>query len=330
MKKRLMYGVAVVVVLTFWGISVGRGELPGSNRLPSVALPGLSWNEDPSAPKLDVPYVPTPHEVVREMLHIAGVKSSDVLYDLGCGDGRIVITAAKMLGVRGVGVDIDPQRIRESNENARKAGVTDKVQFLKKDLFSMDISKASVVTMYLLSSINMKLRPKLFRELKPGTRIVSHDFDMDDWTPDRQKEVNGHTVYYWVIPANVSGTWKWSMSDGKGEKQYTLRLRQKFQKVSGTLRSGNSEAVLSNVQLTGDHIRFTAAHIRAGSTDPVEFVGKVKGNRIEGSMKQNSGGSAKLKWSAQRDSSTKVPLDSPAAASGEASLLKDTFAGTAG
>lgn len=330
MKKGWMNGVVVFMMIAVLGITMGRGEFLEGSRTPHVVLPVLSFTEEPSSPKLDVPYVPTPHEVVREMLQIAGVNKNDVLYDLGCGDGRIVITAAQTLGVRGVGVDIDPQRIKESNENARKAGVTDKVQFFQKDLFTMDVSKASVVTMYLLSSVNRKLRPKLFKELKPGTRIVSHDFDMDDWTPDRKKEVDGHTVYYWVIPANVSGTWKWTMSDGKGEKQYTLRLRQKFQKVSGTLRSGNSEATLGDVQITGDLIRFTVTQKAQGQSDPVQFVGRVKGNRIDGSMERHSGGSAKLRWRAQRDPSTAVPLDSPEAASVEASLPKDTFAGNAG
>jgi SAM-dependent methyltransferase len=149
----------------------------------------------------DVIYVPTPRAVIDEMLRIAKVQADDVIYDLGCGDGRIVITAAQEYGARGIGIDIDPQRIREANENARQAGVTDRVRFLNEDLFEADISQATVVTLYLLESLNEKLRPKLLRELRPGTRIVSHDFKMGDWEPEQAIEMNGHRVYFWTVPA---------------------------------------------------------------------------------------------------------------------------------
>lgn len=154
--------------------------------------------------KPDVHYVPTPEAVVEEMLKVANVGKNDVVYDLGCGDGRIVITAAQKYGARGIGVDIDPERIKESNENARKAGVTDRVKFLQQDLFTMDFRDATVVTLYLLPALNLKLRPKLLSELKPGTRIVSHAFDMGDWKPEKVINVPGddheRTVYYWVVP----------------------------------------------------------------------------------------------------------------------------------
>lgn len=150
----------------------------------------------------DVVYVPTPTPVVNEMLRLANVQSNDVVYDLGSGDGRIVITAAKQRGARGVGIDINPQRIREANENAKKAGVTDRVEFRQQDLFETDFSEATVVTLYLLPTLNVKLRPKLLRELKPGTRIVSHAFDMGDWKPEQVVEVAGKTIYYWVVPEN--------------------------------------------------------------------------------------------------------------------------------
>jgi precorrin-6B methylase 2 len=149
----------------------------------------------------DVPYVPTREEVVNGMLKLGEVKRGDVLYDLGCGDGRIVITAAQKYGARGVGVDIDPQRIKEANENAQKAGVSDKVKFMEADLFEANISDATVVTLYLLPSVNLKLRPKLMRDLKPGTRIVSHSFDMGDWKPEKEIEVDGERIYFWTIPA---------------------------------------------------------------------------------------------------------------------------------
>ncbi len=150
-------------------------------------------------PDLDVPYVPTKQEVVEEMLKVAGVKPGDIVYDLGCGDGRIVITAAQKFGATGVGVDLNPQRIKEANENAKAAGVTDKVKFVEGNLFDFDFSEANVVTMYLLPSVNLKLRPKLQKELKAGSRIVSHDFDMGDWEAERVVEVGNDTIYLWTI-----------------------------------------------------------------------------------------------------------------------------------
>jgi ribosomal protein L11 methylase PrmA len=148
----------------------------------------------------DVIFVPTPQEVVDAMLEVAKVTKNDVVYDLGSGDGRIPVTAAKKYGARAVGIDIDPQRIKEANANAESAGVTDKVKFMNADLFATDISQASVVTLYLLPTLNLKLMPKLMAELKPGTRIVSHAFDMGDWKPEQTLNVNGRTVYYWTIP----------------------------------------------------------------------------------------------------------------------------------
>jgi hypothetical protein len=156
----------------------------------------------------EVPYVPTHERIVTEMLKVAKVGKNDVLYDLGSGDGRIVITAAKKFGTRGIGVDIDPVRVKEARENAAKAGVADRVKFLQQDLFETDIREATVVTLYLLPEINLRLRPKLLSELKPGTRIVSHNYDMGDWTPLKTLQVRvpeDHTIYYWVVPTPGSG-----------------------------------------------------------------------------------------------------------------------------
>jgi ubiquinone/menaquinone biosynthesis C-methylase UbiE len=148
----------------------------------------------------DVIYVPTPQEVVDEMLKLAKVGKGDVLYDLGSGDGRIPVTAAKRFGIRAYGIDIDPQRIQEANDNARKNGVTSLVQFRQEDLFKAKFADATVVTLYLLPDLNVKLRPRLLAELKPGTRIVSHQFDMGTWKPERKVELNGRTIYLWTIP----------------------------------------------------------------------------------------------------------------------------------
>ena len=150
---------------------------------------------------LDVPYVPTPPEVVKAMLQLAEVRAGDVLIDLGCGDGRIVVDAALEYGARGIGYDLNPERIKEANENASKAGVQNSVRFVQKNLFEADIHEATVVTLYLLPTVNEKLKPRLLAELKPGTRVVSHAFDMGDWKPDKQVEVDGRKVYLWFVPA---------------------------------------------------------------------------------------------------------------------------------
>ena len=166
--------------------------------LVAVCATGTAWAQEPD--RLDVPYVPTTQKVVDAMLKMANVKGNDVLYDLGCGDGRIVITAAKKFGATGTGIDIDPQRIKEAKANAEEAGVNDKVNFIQGNLFEADFSKASVVTLYLLPSVNLKLRPQLLKQLKPGTRIVSHAFDMGDWKPEKTETVDGSTIYFWTVP----------------------------------------------------------------------------------------------------------------------------------
>ncbi len=160
----------------------------------------LNMAQTTTAPKLDVPYVPTRQVVVDAMLELAKVSKNDVVYDLGCGDGRIVITAAKKYGATGKGIDINPERIKEAKQNAEEAGVTDQVEFEVGDLFKTDVSKASVVTLYLLPSVNMKLKPILLQQLKPGTRIVSHAFDMGDWEPEKTINVDGSNIYFWTVP----------------------------------------------------------------------------------------------------------------------------------
>jgi tRNA G37 N-methylase Trm5 len=160
-----------------------------------LAAPAAARAQQP-----DVIYVPTPYEVVDEMLRLANVKKGDVLYDLGSGDGRIPVTAAKKFGIRAIGIDIDPQRIKEATENAKKNGVSKLVTFKQEDLFKTSFKDASVVTLYLLPDLNVKLRPRLLAELKPGTRIVSHQFDMGTWQPDKKVELNGRVVYLWIVP----------------------------------------------------------------------------------------------------------------------------------
>lgn len=156
----------------------------------------------------DVIFVPTPQEVVEDMLRLANAKKGDVLFDLGSGDGRIPITAAKKYGIRGVGIDIDPDRIREATTNAKKEGVSNLVQFRQEDLFAADFRDASIVTLYLLPDLNVKLRPRLMEQLKPGTRIISHQFDMGTWKPDKKLESNGRVIYFWTIPEKKEGAGK--------------------------------------------------------------------------------------------------------------------------
>lgn len=306
--KRTLIGLLIALLLSLTAHSLTNAR-SASVPLGHGYVAGGSFVELSSGkePKLDVPFVPTPEEVVETMLRVAGVNKDDVLYDLGCGDGRIVVTAAGKYGVRATGVDLDPQRISESNDNARKARVADRVRFMQRDLFTMDISDATVMTLYLLPSVNLKLRPKFLTELRPGTRIVSHDFDMGDWKADQTIEVSGHTVYYWVIPANVSGTW--NGKSGKGKDNHTLRLTQQFQKVSGTLTVRGKEMPLKGVSLTGGALEFTADGGIDGIKAPVRFKGRVEGNTIRGSIKADTGKGNTLGWSARRDKSTIVPLD---------------------
>ena len=179
-----------------------------ANNSITAAVPAVEISPEPTAGarQLDVPYVPTPDQVVEEMLAMAQVKGSDILYDLGSGDGRIPITAAKKFGTRGVGIDLNPVRVEEAKANAAKAGVTDKVRFMEGDIFKADFSEATVVTLYLLPNVNLKLKPTILA-MKPGTRVVSHNYDMGDWAPENSKKltINGtdHYVYFWRVPENT-------------------------------------------------------------------------------------------------------------------------------
>jgi SAM-dependent methyltransferase len=150
-------------------------------------------------PRGDVPYVPTPTEIVEEMMKLGNVHNGDVLYDLGCGDGRIVVMAAQKFGVHGTGIDLNPERIKEANENARQAGVTDKVKFIEQNLFDADVHDATVVTLYLLPQVNLKIRPMLLKQLKVGSRIVSHQFDMGEWQPDKKVDISWRSIYLWTV-----------------------------------------------------------------------------------------------------------------------------------
>lgn len=265
--------------------------------------------------QLDVPFVPTPREVVEAMLSLADVKKGDVLYDLGCGDGRIVIMAAEKFGVKGVGVDLNPQRVKESRENAAAAGVENLVTFIEGNIFDVEVKDASVVTLYLLSSVNLRLRPRLFRELRPGTRVVSHDFSMDDWKPDKFQTVNGgydnHYVYFWVIPANISGVWDWAEKTASGERRYVLDVTQRFQHFYGTLKAdGLEEVPLSDVELSGDQVKFSARLPVLGGVEVHRFEGRARGDTLEGAVSvEGSARANRAAWKAVRRLGTARPID---------------------
>jgi SAM-dependent methyltransferase len=281
-KPRKLWVLAICLVLASAGVWVGGYA---QTRLP------------------DVQYVPTPYEVVDEMLRLTGVTQEDVVYDLGCGDGRLVITAAQRFGASGVGIDIDPQRVRESRANADKAGVANRVQFLQQDLFEADIRDATVVTLYLLSKLNVELRPKLLRDLRPGTRVVSHDFDMAEWRPDQTVRVKGpsrvHSVHYWIIPANVDGMWRVNLPARAGEQEHTLHLQQQYQEVRGTMRMNGDDIPITNAALTGDHLRFT---VTPSDQMKMSFDGRVDTNAMRGSVEVQGGAMAgRHDWTSQRE-----------------------------
>ena len=245
----------------------------------------LAHSAGAAAQFFDVPYVPTPQVVVDEMLRIADVKPEDYVIDLGCGDGRIPVTAAGYFGARALGIDIDPGRIAESHANAKAAGVTERVEFRQGNLFDLDISRASVVTMYLLPDVNIKLRPKLLQALKPGTRIVSHDFSMGDWKPDRVVTVQ-KKIHFWVIPARVAGRWKLEANlPGVGPASYELEVRQNFQEIEPFARGDKRNYAVWEPRLKGTEISF----IIVDNDLAHRYEGVVAGNAIEGIVRTGAG-----------------------------------------
>jgi len=237
-------------------------------------------------PGPSVLFVATPSSVSLEMLKVAAVGPEDAVFDLGSGDGRVVIAAARDFGARGVGIEIDPKLVNISRDAALAAGVASRVTFLWEDLFASDLTGATVVTLYLRDDVNLKLRPKLLRELAPGTRVVSHDFDMGDWEPDRVQTVRSrereHRLYFWLIPARTAGTWHSRVGAGEAA---TLTLTQEFQKLGGTLGAQ---------PITG-RLRGERVEIAAGA---LTLRGVALGDRIEGEASEAGG--AMQRWSAHR------------------------------
>jgi hypothetical protein len=264
-----------VVAVRFWLISLSLAVALGV----AQAQSGKEFEPQVGQEGKDVIWVPTPQALVDKMLDIAKLTPKDYLIDLGSGDGRTVITAAKR-GSKALGIEYNPDMVELSKRTAAKEGVSDRASFIKADLFESDFSQAQVISMFLLSSINLKLRPTIL-DLKPGTRIVSNTFDMGEWKPDETATIpncnSWCTAHLWIVPAKVNGTWK--MAQGE------LAIKQTFQMITGTLKNGNTSSQI-NGKLNGDQITFSAGE--------AQYIGRVNGNAIEGTLK--SGG----KWSATR------------------------------
>jgi len=254
----------------------------------------------------DTPYVQTPINVVERMLEIAKVGPGDYVIDLGSGDGRMVITAARKHGARGFGVDLDRQLVTLANRNAVKAGVSNRAAFYQRDLHATDVSPATVMSIYLLPEVNLMIRGRLLDTLRPGTRIVSHDYGMGDWQPDFQEELAapGKTVgvgqrskiLYWVVPGRASGRWRWTLAPDGKPVDYVLALNQNFQAIEGTLSVGRRSAKVAS-RLSGENIAFTV--VLDGAKH--EFSGRIFNNAIDGVARIDRGGKVReLPWAATR------------------------------
>jgi len=257
---------------------------------------------------LDVGYEPTPMVVVRAILDLAGVGPKDFLIDLGSGDGRIVITAAKAFGARGYGVDLNAKLVALSREYAEEKGVAGLVSFEVRDLFVTDLSQADVVTLYLHPEVNLKLRPKLWKELRPGTRIVSHDFHLGEWRPDRiltmdvdKLDREDSLLYLWIMPARISGNWQWQVSLPEAEWLFQGSFNQHFQDFDGLAGPGKERWPLFGTSLSGNRIGFSLVSDLDGRLVRQNYDGIVRGGTIEGTVVLTGGmRETKLKWQASR------------------------------
>ena len=248
----------------------------------SLALAGCQQSGNQSANvaannsqgDLAVGYVSTEFGIVRAMLDLAQAGPNDLVVDLGSGDGRIPIIAAKEKGARGLGVELDPRRIQESNANAARQGVTGRVEFRQQDLFVTPLNDVTVLTLYLLPEINLQLRPKILAQMRPGTRVVSNSFDMGDWRPDQRRAVENTSIFLWIVPARVEGRWQFQIDGGPGGE---LALDQLYQDFTGNVRAGVSGKI-DDGRIQGDRISFTA-DLGQGRR---RYEGRVNGNMIEG------------------------------------------------
>jgi len=262
-------------------------------------------------------YVPSPQSVAEAMARIAKVGKADVVVDLGSGDGRIVTTAARLYGARGFGVDINPELVDLANSLAKKSGVADRVSFSHQNVFDADLRSATVVNMYLFPELMRLLRPKFLNEVKPGTRIVSHDFGFGTWEPDEQitffapDKFGGAgadaKILLWVVPAKIDGYWNWTLPIAGQTRTYASVIEQRFQVVEGIVRVGSRRGNFTEMRLRGDQLSFNLRlTLEAGGSVAHEFRGKVDGGVIEGSVRvtQGSGKTVELPWRAVRSTAT--------------------------
>jgi hypothetical protein len=257
-----------------------------------IAAPATAQKFEPQVGQAgkDVIWVPSPDDIVDRMLTMAQVGPNDLVIDLGSGDGKIAIAAAKKFGARSMGIEYNPDMVKLSQANAKAAGVAEKATFKNADIFATDFSQATVITMYLLPGLNMKLRPQLLA-MRPGTRISSHSFSMEDWEADEISSVDGRRAYHWIVPANVQGTWA---LDAGGQKT-DLTLEQTFQKIHGTVGIGQLQAGLREPRLRGFNVAF--AYVDASGVRR-EYTGRVTGAKMEGSFRDDKGGEGR--WSATK------------------------------
>ena len=275
--------------------------------LAMFALPVFAEDQAPKITE-ETPYVPSPRIVVDTMLRMADVRAGDFLIDLGSGDGRIIITAAEEYNARGFGVDYDPRLVRLANDNAKKAGVADRARFIEQNVFKTDLGQASVVTIYLLPEYNAVLKPTLLA-LKPGTRIVSHDYGIADWEPDAQSKVvvpdkpvgveKASWIYYWMVPAQVAGHWRSRIPTARGATVLELKLTQKYQMVEGTAKIGASTVAIERLLLKGDLLSFELTDGKR----PLHFEGRISGGQLSGQLLS---GNKKHPWRALRIDVPKV------------------------
>jgi SAM-dependent methyltransferase len=263
----------------------------------AVALPAAAQNNQDYEPQVgqagkDVIWVPTPDEVVDRMLRMAQVTPADYVVDLGAGDGKIAIAAAKKFGARALGIEFNPDMARFAQRNVERAGVAGRARILQGDIFATDFSRASVVTLYLLPALNLKLRPTLLA-MKPGTRVVSHSFSMDDWEADEVSSLDGRRIYFWVVPASVAGAWTLEFPGAGGPERHEITLEQHFQKIEGMVSLGAVYGGLREARLRGAQIAFAYVDSQGVLRD---FRGRVAGSRMEGSFRADGGSEGR--WTA--------------------------------
>lgn len=266
--RALLYGAGAALLILLVIFAIRHFTSEREERRDANAFNPAAWS---APPRLDAPYVASDMEVVDAMLSLARLRPDDYVIDLGSGDGRILIAAARSNGARGLGVDIDPARIEEANRNARNAGVTGLVSFRRQDLFQTPLQDADVLTLYLTAEVNLRLRPRILSQMRPGTRVVSHDFDMGDWHYDQRRRVGTAQVFLWIVPARVSGSWTMTV-DGR---TVPLNIEQQYQRFTGT---AGEDRRIEQGRLEGTTIRFIADLGRGRRA----YEGIVDGDRIAG------------------------------------------------